>query len=134
MARVLLPHPDSLGDGDMGQFSPMDDGTPDSGAVKDEVVGKGNAVGLASKASAATSASPGESDKIAEQRRVAAMRRKAAAARTQAENAFEIDTQGDVANLFAPPMKKERCDETVINDIKAHALYVGHLIPVDTPF
>ena len=110
---MLVPHPDSLGEGDLGEFSPLDDGT--SNAVKDELQsGEGSTVAnpVAAVATATVATSP-ESEKIAEQRRVAAMRRKAAAARTQAEDAFEIDTQSDVASLFAPPMKKERCEETV---------------------
>ena len=64
-------------------------------------------------ASAPGAPSAGEAEKIAEQRRRAAMRRKAAAERTKEKDAFEIDTESDVASLFAPPMKKERCEETV---------------------
>ena len=118
--QVLLPHPDSVGDdGDVGQFSPMDDGLPE--AAKETGVSAATPAGnttpdpaAATSPSASTvSASPGEAERIAEQRRVAEMRRKAAAARTKAEDAFEIDTQSDVANLFAPPMKKERREESV---------------------
>ena len=123
--RVLVPHPDSIGDGDVGQFSPMDDGTPEQNDKEGD--SKANPLGAGAAASAASvtpetvaatptvssAASPGESERIKEQRRVAEMRRKAAAARTKVEDSFEIDTQSDVASLFAPPMKKERCEETV---------------------